>query len=268
MISVITPFYNAEQYLSEAIQSVLNQEYHDFELLLVNDGSTDGSKDIALSFCDERIKYFEQSNGGVSKARNLGLKNMSGNYFCFLDSDDLMTRKSLSSRLEKFNKQPSLAFVGGAQEQRKLSSDTPLIQYPSYAGNPRRGLVTLNSTCFINCGTWLIKRDKMREYSFPEGWTHSEDLVFFLMISDQGVLDYTREIVQIYRRHNESAMANLSQLENSYWRFYDFVKTNKYHSGALELLELNLKIRKIMSLSYLEVGNISSGLSTLFRMSY
>lgn len=93
LISVIIPVYNVEDYLFECVQSVLNQTYENFEILLINDGSTDNSVLICDDFAksDKRVKVFHQQNKGVSSARNLGIRNFSGDYVYFLDSDDTIT---------------------------------------------------------------------------------------------------------------------------------------------------------------------------------
>lgn len=90
MISVIVPIYNAEKLLSRCIDSILAQTYHDWELLLIDDGSSDGSRVICEEYAqkDARIKVFHKPNGGVSSARNYGLDVSSGDYICFVDADD------------------------------------------------------------------------------------------------------------------------------------------------------------------------------------
>ena len=90
LVSVIIPIYNTEKYIKRAVDSVLSQTYQNFEILLINDGSSDGSSGICenLSNQDKRIRYFYQKNQGVSVARNLGLKKAKGDYIFFLDSDD------------------------------------------------------------------------------------------------------------------------------------------------------------------------------------
>lgn len=92
MVSVIIPVYNAEKTVAEAIQSVLNQSYTDFELLLIDDGSKDASLDICKRYAtqDRRIKVSHKPNGGVSSARNMGLENARGEFIDFLDNDDCM----------------------------------------------------------------------------------------------------------------------------------------------------------------------------------
>lgn len=89
-ISVIVPIYNGETYLSECIESILKQTYENIELILVNDGSKDNSKNIIDKYAllDNRIKAIHKENSGVSDSRNVGLKNTTGDYICFVDQDD------------------------------------------------------------------------------------------------------------------------------------------------------------------------------------
>lgn len=89
-ISIVMPMYGVEKYIAKAITSVLNQTFHDWELLIVNDGSIDNSRSIAFTFAeqDERIKILDKENGGLSDARNYGLNNACGDYIHFFDSDD------------------------------------------------------------------------------------------------------------------------------------------------------------------------------------
>lgn len=107
MISVIIPIYNAEKYLKSCIESVLNQTYDDFELILINDGSTDSSDLICNEYAkkDKRIKYLTKQNTGVGDTRNLGIKEAKGKWICFIDADDEVS----INYLEAFNPDTSEA---------------------------------------------------------------------------------------------------------------------------------------------------------------
>lgn len=96
-VSVIIPVYNAEKYLRKCLDSVLNQAFEDFEVLLINDGSTDKSGEICDEYAlkDKRIRVFHKENGGVSSARNLGLDNAKGEWITFVDSDDRVQKSYL-----------------------------------------------------------------------------------------------------------------------------------------------------------------------------
>ena len=101
LISVIVPCYNQGQYLPEALQSVLDQAYLNWECIIINDGATDNTEEVALEWVkkDERFKYFYQPNSGLSAARNKGLSNLAGSYVQFLDADDKIGKGKFKSSI-------------------------------------------------------------------------------------------------------------------------------------------------------------------------
>lgn len=102
VVSVIVPVYNAEQYLKKCVNSIINQTYHNLEILLINDGSTDQSKSICEKYQrqDSRIKVISIENQGVSSARNLGIENASGYYITFADADDWLEIEEIYTMIE------------------------------------------------------------------------------------------------------------------------------------------------------------------------
>ena len=88
MFSIVMPYYNNIEVVDRSIKSVLGQEYNDFELIIVDDGSQDNVKELIDTYCDNRIKYYYQNNSGVSAARNRAIAMSTGEWICFLDSDD------------------------------------------------------------------------------------------------------------------------------------------------------------------------------------
>lgn len=118
-ISVIIGVYNAEKYLAETIESVINQTFKDWELILVDDGSTDNSQKIAKEFeeKDQRIKILEKENGGRASAINFGLKKAQGEYIAFLDADDLMPKERLEIEFKELEENKDIDFVYGDMER-------------------------------------------------------------------------------------------------------------------------------------------------------
>lgn len=112
-VSIIMPCYNASKYLAQAIDSALNQTYTNLELIIINDGSTDNSENIILSYKkkDSRIQYYYQSNQGVSSSRNKGLKLASGNIIAFLDTDDVWEPINLEIKIKALYSNPNVSWV-------------------------------------------------------------------------------------------------------------------------------------------------------------
>lgn len=268
MVSIITPFYNAEKYIAESISSVLNQTIKNWELLLINDGSTDRSKEIALSFKDERIRYFEQSNNGVSNARNFGLSKMKGDYFCFLDADDVLTPNSLEDRLEIFDKYSDVNFVDG--EVIVTKENIAVIEYrwtPKYnLINPQKRLSRLDEKIFVTV-SWMFRRDPNVSYDFNTNMTHAEDLWFFIKYSQKGLYAACNTPILHFRRTGNSAMSNLQGLESGYNSLikllYEYIAESNYNKG--DVIYSRLKTKKIMFLSYLSQGMYLSAVISLFK---
>lgn len=128
LVSVIVPVYNGERYLSFAIQSILGQDYHNFEVIVVDDGSTDNSGNIARSF--EEVHYIHQSNQGVAMARNVGIAAARGEFIAFLDADDLWAPDKLSVQVDYFLKSPQVGYTL-AKMHNFLE---PGISWPSWQG--------------------------------------------------------------------------------------------------------------------------------------
>lgn len=262
LISIIMPVYNGANYIAEAIQSVLKQSYKNWELLIINDGSTDISEVIIYSFTDNRITYFKQENKGVGSARNLGLANMNGNYFCFLDADDVFPENSLTSRLSIFQKYPEISFVDG-NVQYVDESLKPLNKsyIPNYQGEPFNRLIELDANCYFG-NTWMIKRDKIVTYHFDTNITHAEDLLFYITISKGKTYTYTGDCILYYRQRNDSAMKNLKGLEIGYLQFYNIIKRQKIIS-ANELYKLKRKIKTVLFKSYIKTLKLNSAMNII-----
>ena len=103
LVSVIIPVYNAEKYIAEAITSVINQTWPNIEIIIIDDGSTDRSLEIAKAFSGEKIKVYTQPNQGATVARNYGLKESRGDYIQFLDADDLLSSDKIEGQVLRLN---------------------------------------------------------------------------------------------------------------------------------------------------------------------
>lgn len=132
LISIIVPVYNVEQYLEKCILSILGQTYSNLEIIIVNDGSTDGSDDIIKKYelKDSRIIHINKENGGLSSARNCGIKNASGKYVLFIDSDDFIELDCVEKLYKKITKDKSDMVIFNSRyvyENGFVKKNTPFI---------------------------------------------------------------------------------------------------------------------------------------------
>lgn len=263
LISIIMAAYNAEKYIAEAIKSVLLQEYQNWELIIINDGSRDSTEKVVLSFNDERIHYQKQENKGVSAARNAGLQIMKGEFFYFFDADDVLSPKSLSSRISIFLTSPEITFVDG--RVNKMTADLQKqigTHIPSFRGNPFDQLVSLNGNCFFGI-TWMIRKEENKVYHFDETMKHAEDLLFFISIAQTGIYDFTDEVILDYRSNPTSAMSDITGLGKGYKSLLDNAK--KLNLSNEQLSIMRSKISSIMFKSHLKNGSPLRAFRALFE---
>jgi glycosyltransferase involved in cell wall biosynthesis len=199
-ISVILPAYNQGHYLGEAIQSVIDQTYPDFELIVVDDGSTDKTAQVACSFLDPRVHYIHQENRGLSAARNTGILHSSGEFLTFLDSDDLFVADKLETLLNVMQRDPGLGFVAGQAvliDENALPLgkvfDTPLPE------NPVR-LLLWNP---LHVCSVMLRRDWQEKVGlFDEGLHAYEDWDMWLRLARVGCrMGWVPHPVSLYRFH-------------------------------------------------------------------
>jgi teichuronic acid biosynthesis glycosyltransferase TuaG len=266
MVSIIMAAYNASRFIHEAIQSVLDQTDPDWELLVIDDGSTDGTAAAVNAFTDNRILYYFNQHGGVSSARNVGLIKMRGDYFCFLDADDILPRNSIAARMHVFKTGPEdLIAVDGIVHTTTPVGELIRVFTPSIRNvNPFRFLIRLSDRCYFGL-TWLVKKNSNHQCKFSEDLTHGEDLFFLMcMTRFDGRYDFAQETTLVYRKFPGSAMSNLDGLNHSYHYIFRALKKWPEVFWYQRLLFL-LKSRKIMFLSFwFDGGSLRKALRSIF----
>ena len=198
------PVYNGEQYISEAIESVLAQTYHNFELIIVNDGSTDNSKSIIESYLgDSRILYFYQKNMGVSSARNLAIRKSKGELISFLDSDDLWHPKKLEVQIEYIKKYPNAHLVFTDYIIRNEIEGTHKNSSEFTPKNFREcNIKDLFFQNYIGILTILVKKNCLKNHDiFDIALKGSEDYELWLRLALDYNLHYIPQPVATYRWH-------------------------------------------------------------------
>lgn len=212
-VSVIVPVYNSEKYISECIESILNQTYENFELILINDGSQDSSGDICKKYenQDKRVLYICKENGGVSSARNMGIQYAKGEYVAFVDSDDI-----LKSDMLKILMSGNSDFAMCGYELYDDISSTACEQFmcPTLCGtmsdltNKIKNYISppyLLGPCFK-----LFKKSIITENSiiFPPDLSYGEDAVFVLeYLAHCKTVSISSYIGYSYRKHGSESLS-------------------------------------------------------------
>lgn len=205
-VSIIVPVYNTEVYIAECIESILSQTFTDFELLLVDDGSTDGSGTICDFYQtkDSRVRVFHQPNGGVSVARNHGVREAQGEWICYVDSDDEVKADYLKVMVEAISSDRCLV-MGNISDDRMSGC---LKENITLHGNEAvRYLLDTSALYLSGPVAKLFNRQLLMEYSicFPEGIHYGEDMVYLFtylnVIEDVAI---RKEIKYIVRMRSNS----------------------------------------------------------------
>ena len=262
LISIVIPVYNAEKYLGGCLNSIQNQTYKNFEVILVNDGSIDHSETICKEFVevDTRFRYFLKVNGGASSARNFGLDHVTGDFITFIDADDWVDENHLEvlinnikennsdmavSSIKKFDNVSRFKFrVYSNQEKyllnyNKLNREEFLVILPKliHASNSYKIAVSK-----------LFKKELVSDVRFDESIIYGEDLEFFFKLYvNINSISYVDEVTYIYRLHDESSSSKFGQLHMEqelaiYKKMYEKIEeldlpTIHYYTTISDLLE-------------------------------
>ena len=181
-VSVIIPAFNAEAFLAEAVGSVLAQTYRNIEIIVVNDGSSDGTGAVALSF-GQRIIYVEQSNSGPARARNRGIELSTGVFVAFLDADDLWVATKIEEQIRFLQGHPEVALVYAQMVNFRQGTEIEEAPFPTnvHSGWLFDQLLTQNS---IPLPSVLVRSQVLRAVGgFEEGLRTAEDTNLYLKIS-------------------------------------------------------------------------------------
>lgn len=204
--SVIIPLYNKRAYIENTIKSVLNQNYEDFEIIVIDDGSTDEGHALVSSFKKENIRLLRQINQGVSAARNNGIKVANGDYVCFLDADDEWTPDFLKT-INFLIKQYSEADMFCTSYQIRYKNKIIIPQFKGIDKKLKHGLIE-NYICsstgrysLFNSSCVAINRVRVLEAGlFSEEDRVGEDLDMWLRIAEKNKIAFSRNICSIYNR--------------------------------------------------------------------
>ncbi|MEM7714189.1 MAG: glycosyltransferase [Cyanobacteria bacterium P01_A01_bin.68] len=210
--SIIIPAYNAIKYLPETLESVLKQTFTNFEVLIIDDGSSDSIVEWAADIIDPRVKLISQNNQGVSAARNTGIKKSKGEYIAFLDADDLWEATKLEKQLQCFKNNPSLGLVHTAMilidEEGKSLGRTFTSNVD---GDALKALLEQNT---IVTSSVTVRRNCLETVgNFDNKLRSSEDWELWVRLAYRYPFALIKEPLVFYRQHPHNTTKNWQMLE-------------------------------------------------------
>ncbi len=206
LVSVIIPCYNHAHYLQQAIESVLEQSYPHHEIVVVDDGSSDNTGEVARQF--PQVKYVKQSNGGLSAARNTGIRHSTGDFLVFLDADDWLMPNALETGLKWFSLHPECAFVSGSfrfVDSDRVPLGEPVINHATgdhYARLLKSNFIGMHATV-------MYKREILESLNgFDVALKACEDYDLYFRITREHPVFCHTDIVADYRQHGNNMSSN------------------------------------------------------------
>ena len=229
-ISVIVPVYRVEATLARCVDSIIRQNYTDFEIILVDDGSPDSSGKICdeLAASDSRIKVIHKENGGVSSARNAGLDIAQGDYVCFIDSDDYVADNYLELMYSAAARESADIVIGGFEyvfpDGKCIKETLPAIVHDS--GSAVHGLFRESKNgLYVLAWNKLYKKELWEEERFPVGRLHEDEFVAHRLLYKSKKTVMIEDVVYYYSLNPQSIMHNRD--EKSYCDFLDALQERK-----------------------------------------
>lgn len=236
-VSTIIPVYNREGLIGRAIESALAQSYPNQEIIVVDDGSTDDTCHVIKSF-GERVCLISQPNRGPYAARNLGLKNSSGEYVAFLDSDDFWHPERLAKQVPLLETNKELGIVFGNGEIIYEGSPKSKNTFFQYYGEPARGWVfpQLLSRNFIPQSTVLVRRECFKKFGAFLELPLGADFHKWLQVSLHYQVDYVEDVVFTYTMHSSNISRDRVTQYRNILKVVEHLSASEVDQRALLLL--------------------------------
>lgn len=221
-VSVIIPVYNGEKYVRSAIQSAMNQTYPNLEILVVDDGSSDATRDVVTNSFPA-VLYIHQENRGAAAARNLGIKKSTGDYIAFLDSDDVWLPEKVARQMDEIARNPKIK-ISHTNIKIKVNGKMTDTAYPISHQEGRIFENLLLHTGSVVCSTLLIKKECFDKVGyFDEELRTAEDVHLFLRLAYYYDFHFLNDALTIKVHHD----ANLTNPNNAYFGFGTLLSLEK-----------------------------------------
>ncbi len=275
--SVVIPLYNKSLYIEKTLHSIINQKYKNYEVIIVNDGSTDNSKEVVEDIIenldsDTKIKFklLNKSNSGVSSTRNYGVKHSAYDYITFLDADDYWEEYHLSnfvSLIDKYSDKVDMFSNASKQLQNGRFIFPKLSIYGNYIGIVDYFKVSLISNGFIHTSGVCVKKDVMNNNLFPLGMKNFEDMITWAKIANNKGFAFSSERTSVYVIENAEASAHID-FEN-YLRYENLLKTIKYNIFLLKMYSFKFFLLHVLyARMHMELYSYINNSSKIFGKSF
>ncbi len=247
-VSIIMPAYNCEKYIEEAVASVREQSYPEWELLIINDASKDRTSEVAVKLAkeDDRIRYLEnEANLGVAGTRMRGVQMAEGSWIAFLDSDDCWTEDKLEKQMRVIQKEKDAAivFTGSAFMNEQGERSSYILHVPEQVSYKR--LLKQN---IISCSSVLVKKELVLKYGMPEGDLHEDFALWLQILRNGGNAFGIDEPLLIYRVSVGSKSGNKLHAAQMQMRVYRFVGLKKWKAMYYMMWYTALNVKKYMAI--------------------
>ena len=208
-ISVVIPLYNAEKYIGDTLESVFEQTYNTFEIIVVNDGSTDSSLDVVKKYSD--VTVISQENQGEAAARNKGVALSKGDFIAFMDHDDLWEPDKLKIQMEYFNDNPQ---VGLVYSQYTSFKNGKILRTRPQNGHSGWIFTKLLYKSIIQASTVMVKRECLDVVGpYDEAFAFADEYDMFLRISKEFQCGFVDKGLTRYRVHETNASKNVFRFD-------------------------------------------------------
>ncbi len=255
-VSVVIPTYNYARFIGEAVESILAQTYPATEIIVVDDGSTDDTEQVAAKFAG-KIIYIKKENGGVCSARNVGIKNATGDFVVFFDADDISHPTKIEKQLAKFAQDSEIGLVHcGAKDLATPENTTGRVHIGGKEGWVADDILLMKPVLIGPGGTIMVKREVFVAVGiFDENLEIYEDWEFCYRVARKFKIGFVPEVLMEYRVHGNNAHLNVKKMERSGLLAYEKI----FNTNDEKVLRLRRQcfgnFYKILAGSYLRAGN-------------
>ena len=233
LVSIIIPSYNHAKYIKKCLHSAISQTYSNFEIIVIDDGSSDGSHDLLTKLSRQHnFKYVHRENKGLIATLNEALELVNGTYFTMLGSDDYFEKDKLKLQVEYFKHNPEVALCYG---ELTYIDDKGTVKKKAKTKHYKNGMVfkKLLNSCFIPLPTVMLKTDVVKEFGGFDSRFFLEDYPLWLKITQKYPVGHINKNLTFYRLHNNNVSSNIVKMVKEVERILEDYNEDSSYKNAM-----------------------------------